>query len=98
MREELQEFRGRTILVTGAGKGIGRATAKLLASRGASILALIRTAGDLDSLEAETLPFRRCRSFRIAYLWRFEREPPSAVCVDFVVVDAVPANKSAEGF
>jgi L-xylulose reductase len=53
MGDEAQEFRGRTVLVTGAGKGIGRATARLLASRGASILALSRTAGDLVSLEAE---------------------------------------------
>jgi L-xylulose reductase len=53
MGDEAQEFRGRTVLITGAGKGIGRATAKLLASRGASILALSRTAGDLASLEAE---------------------------------------------
>lgn len=44
---------GRTVLITGAGKGIGRATAKLLAARGAEIIALSRTQSDLDSLAAE---------------------------------------------
>jgi NAD(P)-dependent dehydrogenase (short-subunit alcohol dehydrogenase family) len=41
---------GKTVLVTGAGKGIGRATALLLAGAGARIVALSRTAADLDSL------------------------------------------------
>jgi NAD(P)-dependent dehydrogenase (short-subunit alcohol dehydrogenase family) len=40
--------------VTGAGKGIGRVTAKLLAEKGAEVIALSRTAADLDSLKAET--------------------------------------------
>ena len=53
MQEEVKEFCGRTVLITGAGKGIGRATAKLLASRGAFVLALSRTASDLASLKAE---------------------------------------------
>jgi L-xylulose reductase len=47
-------FEGRTVLITGAGKGIGRETARLLAARGARIVALSRTKSDLDSLEAET--------------------------------------------
>jgi L-xylulose reductase len=41
-------------LVTGAGKGIGRATVQLLARRGIRVVALSRTAADLDSLAAET--------------------------------------------
>ncbi len=47
------EFGGRSVLVTGAGKGIGRATAKLLAKRGAKVLALSRSEQDLASLAAE---------------------------------------------
>lgn len=46
-------FEGRSILVTGAGKGIGRATAKLLADRGATVVALGRPSADLASLGAE---------------------------------------------
>ncbi|RYB04661.1 SDR family oxidoreductase [Lichenibacterium ramalinae] len=46
-------FAGRSILVTGAGKGIGRATAKLLAERGATVVALGRASADLDALGAE---------------------------------------------
>ncbi|CAA9430251.1 MAG: 3-oxoacyl-[acyl-carrier protein] reductase [uncultured Rubellimicrobium sp.] len=49
-----QIFDGRTAIITGAGKGIGRATATLLAARGAQVVAIARTASDLDSLAAET--------------------------------------------
>ncbi len=46
-------FDGKTVLITGAGKGIGRETARMLASRGAHIVALSRTQADLESLEDE---------------------------------------------
>lgn len=46
-------FDGKRVIVTGAGKGIGRATALLLAERGATMVAMARTAADLDSLAAE---------------------------------------------
>ena len=45
---------GKTILVTGAGKGIGRATVTLLTERGAAVVAISRSADDLASLKAET--------------------------------------------
>lgn len=53
MNDETHEFAGRTVLVTGATKGIGRTAATLLARRGASVLALGRTHDELASLAAE---------------------------------------------
>lgn len=46
------QFTGKTVIITGAGKGIGRATAQLLAARGATVRAISRTKADLDSLGA----------------------------------------------
>ena len=46
-------FRGQTALVTGAGKGIGRDTAILLAACHADVIALSRSADDLASLQQE---------------------------------------------
>lgn len=45
-------FTDRSVIITGAGKGIGRATAILLAERGAKVTAISRTQSDLDSLDA----------------------------------------------
>ncbi|MGH6644106.1 MAG: SDR family oxidoreductase [Bradyrhizobium sp.] len=47
------EFADERILVTGATKGIGRATAILLASRGAKVVAVGRNEEELESLAAE---------------------------------------------
>ncbi|RFC63434.1 SDR family oxidoreductase [Fulvimarina endophytica] len=47
------DFSGQSVIVTGAGKGIGRATARLLAERGAEVVAISRTQSDLDALVAE---------------------------------------------
>jgi len=48
-----REFAGKTVLVTGAGKGIGRASAQSMAARGARVVALSRSAADLATLADE---------------------------------------------
>ena len=53
MAVQPKEFEGKTVLVTGAGKGIGRATAKRLAHYGAKVAAVSRSKADLASLEAD---------------------------------------------
>lgn len=48
----MSRFRGKTIIVTGAGSGIGRATAVRLAEEGASVVATDIVAERLDELKA----------------------------------------------
>ncbi len=47
------DFGGRRALVTGAGKGIGRAIAVELAACGAEVVVVSRTVADLETLRAE---------------------------------------------
>lgn len=49
----MTDYSGRIILVTGASRGIGYATAKQLAAAGAHIIAIARTQGGLEDLDDE---------------------------------------------
>ena len=53
MPDNLSEFENKSAIITGAGKGIGRATAIEMANRGAKVIAMARTQSDLDSLQAD---------------------------------------------
>ncbi|MCG7533196.1 SDR family oxidoreductase [Psychrobium sp. MM17-31] len=46
-------MKDKTVLITGAGKGIGRACALMAAKCGANVIAVARTQSDLESLQAE---------------------------------------------
>ena len=48
------DFSGRKILITGAGRGIGRALAKEVAKLGGEVYALSKTKENLDSLTKES--------------------------------------------
>jgi NAD(P)-dependent dehydrogenase (short-subunit alcohol dehydrogenase family) len=52
MRKWLRSFRGQTALVTGASRGLGRACALGLAEAGVRVIAVSRTAKDLEALAA----------------------------------------------
>lgn len=47
------DLTGQTILVTGAGRGLGRSAALMLAQSGADIVAVSRTLSELESLKAD---------------------------------------------
>lgn len=46
----MSDFTGKTIIITGAGKGIGRACVELFTERGAQVVAMSRSQTDLDDL------------------------------------------------
>lgn len=50
---EKQDLRGKVVLVTGASRGIGFASAREAARRGAHVIAVARTVGGLEELDDE---------------------------------------------
>jgi gluconate 5-dehydrogenase/2-deoxy-D-gluconate 3-dehydrogenase len=52
------DLAGSTALITGAGRGIGRAVALGLADAGAHVILLARIAGQLEETRAHVVPYR----------------------------------------
>ena len=55
------DFTGKSIIVTGAGKGIGRALAEMIVERGAEVIAITRSAEDVAALKAKL----GCRAMQV---------------------------------
>ena len=53
------EVKNKTALVTGAGKGIGKASAIALAEAGANLIILSRTKSDLEKVNKEIIKLKR---------------------------------------
>ncbi len=53
----MEQFSGKTAIVTGASSGIGRATAKALVESGANVVAIARNNSRLESLKEECKTF-----------------------------------------
>ena len=53
------EVKGKTALVTGAGKGIGKASAIALAEAGADLIILSRTKSDLEKVKKKIIKIKR---------------------------------------
>ena len=61
------DLKNKIALVTGAGKGIGRASAIALAEAGANLIILSRTESDLLKVEKEIIKFKRKCKYWKAY-------------------------------
>lgn len=55
------DFAGKSVIVTGAGKGIGRALVEMLDARGAEVIALTRSTADVAALKADL----GCRAIQV---------------------------------
>jgi NAD(P)-dependent dehydrogenase (short-subunit alcohol dehydrogenase family) len=90
---------GKIVLVTGAGSGIGRATARMLAARGATILALGRVEAELVSICEEIGAAGGQARFAVADVAQFAqmRDAVEVLVGSTGRLDAVVANAGING-
>ena len=54
----MQDLFGKTVIITGASRGIGAAVARVFAAQGANVMLLARTADEIIALADEIGPMR----------------------------------------
>jgi NAD(P)-dependent dehydrogenase (short-subunit alcohol dehydrogenase family) len=84
------DLSGLTILVTGAGRGLGRSAALMLAEAGADIVAISRTLSELETLQAEVKA--KGRACQIAALDVTDRTATRAFVDGLAALDGVINN------
>ncbi|HYP45183.1 MAG TPA: oxidoreductase [Propionibacteriaceae bacterium] len=94
---------GRTVIITGANSGLGRATTKALAAAGARVVMAVRDAGRGAEAAADIPGLTEVRTLDLADLAsvrRFAAEwtEPVAVLINNAGVMNVPAGRTADGF
>jgi NAD(P)-dependent dehydrogenase (short-subunit alcohol dehydrogenase family) len=93
---------GRTFVVTGANSGLGEATARLLADRGATVLLACRNVAKGEAAAARmtgAVSVRRLDLADLASVRAFADEtPPFDVLINNAGVMAIPLQRTVDGF
>src|ERR1700687_1514120 len=85
---------GKTALITGASKGIGRATAEILASEGCNLILVARTATDLEAAKNVIAHKANVRVDTIA-VDLSDSENVTRIANDFPAIDILVNNAGA---
>ena len=99
---DVPDLTGRTMIVTGANSGLGEATARLLAERGASVVLACRNVQKGEAAAARmagAVTVRRLDLADLASVREFAAQTPQLdVLVNNAGVMAIPLARTADGF
>ena len=98
--QQLPDFSGRTVVITGASSGIGLVAANELARCGASVVAGVRNVDRATKVLPESVDVRQLDLASLASVRTFAEsfDGPVDVLVNNAGVMAVPLSRTADGF